>query len=125
MGLLVLRVLSDSLKLLLLVRIKVDLVVLIGGHRGLWPLIIGYRYEGNDGKSPAYLLLELRRLTQEVGGGDRRLEWHRILGMSNLCLSLYRDGCRLGLLRRLLGLNGGRLLLSRGRLGLRLWLRLG
>ena len=84
--------------------------------------MVGDMHGGSNGKNPTHLLLECRRLTQEIDRGDRRLELHGILGVGGLWLSLYRDGRRLGLLGRLLGLNGGGLLLDRGRLCLRLWL---
>lgn len=74
-------------------------------------------------KNITHLLLECRGLAQEVHRGDRRLELHRILGVGTLWLSLYGNVGRLGRLGRL-GLDGGGLLWGRGRLRLRLWLRL-
>ena len=55
------------------------------------------------------------------------MELYRILGVSRLWLGLYWNGCRLCLLLRLLGLDGGGWLWSRGRLwlGSLLGLRLG
>jgi len=73
---------------------------------------------------PTYLLRERRGLAEEISRRNRRLEWHGILRVSTLWLSLYRDGRRLGLLR-LLGLNSSGLLWRSGRLYLRLWLGLG
>ena len=117
---------GSRLKLLLLEGVKVHLMLLSRGHRrGLWPLVTGYRHEGDSWTIPAYLLREPRRLAEEVGWRNRGLEWDRVLGVSTLRLGLYGNSRGLSLLRGLLRLNSNGLLWHSGWLCLRLWLRLG